>query len=212
MNNLKIYILSTLLLMQISFESYSQKKEVMPSKNEFNIDVARQMLEEGGITIEGTASAKEFTDNNRFNQALGVKIFSKKHHAKPGTKVLLFPMTPYFEEYLELRKKYLKSNEHVAVLSEDAFKHRIETSVGENGKFKFEKIKPGVYYIETVVNYTGSDVYDVAVGQTDYYNGLGHYKGSKTNYKGEIQYYQNADLESKIINLKEGIKTFKVKL
>lgn len=212
MKDLKTFFLATLLLIQIPFESFSQKKEVLPSKNEFNIDLARQMLDEGSVTIEGTASAKEFTDNNRFNQAIGVKIFAKKHNAKPGTKVLLFPMTPYFEEYLELRKKYLKSNTYTAVLSEEAFKHRIETSVGENGKFVFEKIKPGLYYIEALVNYTGSDVYDVESGRTDYYNGLGHYTGSKTNYRGEIQYYQNADLESKIINIKDGMKIFKLKL
>ncbi|MFP3577735.1 hypothetical protein, partial [Brevibacillus sp. SIMBA_040] len=91
--------------------------------------------------IEGVASTKQKT-------VYGYKApLAKKQLAPEGTLVTLYPLTPYFEEFIKLRKQ--KENKKTLVyISDEAYKYRIETKTDAYGRFKFEKLKPGKYFIE----------------------------------------------------------------
>lgn len=71
------------------------------------------MLAFGNSTIEGVASTKQ---NN-----WGIKpLLGQKHYAPKGTVVMLFPVTPYFEEFYSMRKKY-ENKKTTVYMSEEAF-------------------------------------------------------------------------------------------
>jgi hypothetical protein len=71
---------------------------------------------------------------------------------------MLFPVTPYFEEFYNMRKKY-ENKKTTVYMSEEAFKYRVEALTDNRGRFKFEKLKPGKYYLETIVNFTATASY-----------------------------------------------------
>lgn len=194
------------------FAQHDYRKNVFPTKNQFNAERAKELLGYGDVTIKGVAFTREYTDANSLNNFLGVNVVGKKHLAAEGTKIILFPVTGYFEEYLKLRRKYKKSKKYRAVLSEEAFRHRIEVPVGKEGMFTFEKMKPGKYYLEALINFNGTDIASKEVGRTDYYNGFGHYKGSSPIYEHFVRYYNGTKLETKIIEIKEGDSVLDIKL
>lgn len=192
------------------------RKEVMPEKVQFNSAEAKEMLALGKSTINGTAVAREYTDNNirknYLNAIIGMDVTGTKHLAPEGTVVMLFPYTEYFKEYLKLRDRYAQSRKYVAVLSKDAFSHRLEAKVGRGGKFSFPQMKPGKYYIETNFTYVGTGLDYVQVGRTDYYNGYGNHMRSEPIYQGYNYNYLDSKVESKIVTVKEDGTTVDIKL
>jgi hypothetical protein len=194
-NVLTIVFISAFLLIN------AQRQEVMPQVP-FDENLTKDMLAYGNSTIEGIAIAREYTNANRWNNLLGVNAFGIKHIAPEGTVVVLFPVTSYFEEYYRLRSKYKKSKKYMAVLSQQAFKYRIETKTDKNGRFVFEKMKPGKYYIETVFGYVGKGVGSQQVGRTDYYNGFGNYTGSSPVYQSYYYNYNETKVESKFVEIR----------
>lgn len=66
----------------------------------FDKKQAEQMLALGTATIEGVASTRQkgftLTANDKVN---------RKQVAPEGTLVTLYPLTPYFEEFIKLRNK-----------------------------------------------------------------------------------------------------------
>lgn len=207
--------LVSLSLLLISFALDAQRKDVLPD-TPFNATDAKSRLAYGTATIKGIAVTREYTDANRgrnpLNSFLGADVTGTKHLAPPGTVVLLFPVTDYFKKYYQLRKKYRKSRKYVAVLSTEAFSYRIETVVGKNGEFTFERMKPGEYYIEAVFNYRGTGLGYEQVGRTDYYNGYGHYKGSDPIYKSYHYDYTGSAVESAFVTISKDGEIKNVKL
>lgn len=191
------------------------RKEVLPTKNQFNSAEAKEMLSYGKSTIKGVAVAREYTDanisKNPLNAFMGSDLTGTKHLAPEGTVVMLFPVTEYFKEYQKLRDRYIQSRKYVAVMSKEAFAHRIETKVGKNGTFVFEKMKPGKYYIETYFNYVGTGLGHEEVGRTHYYNGYG-YMGSSPIYQSYFYNYTEGKVESKTVTIKEDGSTLDIKL
>lgn len=119
------------------FTAKSQKKieYVLPTAL-FNKEEAYKMLEEGNNSIQGTIS------------------FKKRGYVNyPGymAKVLLYPVTPHLAEYIELKKKY-NSRKKQAAMTKEAAMARIETKTIDNkGNFEFINVKPGKYYIVSLV-------------------------------------------------------------
>lgn len=66
-------------------------------------------------------------------------------------------------------------------MSEEAFKYRVEALTDDYGRFKFEKQKPGKYYLETIVSFTATGSYQQQTGTTDAYNGFGNLSVFITN-------------------------------
>ncbi|UNY99776.1 hypothetical protein MQE36_05380 [Zhouia spongiae] len=207
-----LLVVNCLLIATSVSAQQGNRKNVFPTKSQFNAESTKALLDYGEVTINGVAFTREYTDANSLNNFLGVNVVGKKHLAAEGTKIVLFPVTAYFEEYLKLRKKYKRSKKYRAMLSQEAFSHRIEVSVGTEGKFTFNEMKPGKYYLEALIKFNGTDIASKQVGRSDYYNGFGHYRGSSPIYEHYVLNYNGAHLETKIIEVKEGDSVIDIKL
>lgn len=193
MKNL-IYIL----LLVLPLYGLAQKKEVLPKKK-FDAEDAQNKLAYGNSTIKGVAVAREYSNVG----GIVKEVTGVKHYAPTGTVVLLFPVTDYLKEYHKLQRKYKMSLKYMPVLSREAFSYRVEATVGENGEFVFERMKPGKYYIETQFNYTGTAVGSRKVGQTDYYNVYGGYLGSSPIYESFKYNYRGGSVEKAFVEIKK---------
>lgn len=188
----KIYVLTVLMLAFI----FSKAQNTYYPQVFFDKKLAQQMLGFGNATIEGVASTKQ--KNN-----WGIKpLLAEKHYAPKGTVVMLFPVTPYFEEFYKMRKKY-ENKKTTVYMSEEAFKYRIEALTDDHGRFKFEKLKPGKYYLETIVNFTATASYKQQTGQSDAYNAYGAYLYSTPIYQTFFYNYSAANRESKFVEIKQ---------
>lgn len=171
----------------------------------FDKKLAEEMLGFGTSTIEGVASTKQ-------KNGYGFKApLAKKQYAPKGTVVTLFPLTPYFEEFLKLRRQ--KENKKNTVhISEEAFKYRVEKTTDEYGRFSFIKMKPGKYYIESIVNFTAKGSYRQQTGTINTYNSGGYVLASTPHYETFIYNYDAANRESKIVEIKSDGEILEIKL
>lgn len=135
----------------------AQQGYVFPS-SQFDLQQAMTQLAPGASTIRGIAMAKE-NDSRRFQ----IANLSKGHRARPGTLVTLYPVTPYLEEMLALRKKHGGK----ASLSNEAFSCRVITWTNERGEFEFQNLKPGNYYLEAVVEFAQKTERQVQTGSSE---------------------------------------------
>ncbi|MBB6371370.1 hypothetical protein [Chryseobacterium shigense] len=187
--------ISVLLLLVFTF-IFSQAQNTYYPQAFFDKKMAREMLSFGNSTIEGVASTKQ--KNN-----WGIKpLLGQKHYAPKGTVVMLFPVTPYFDEFYRMRRKY-ENKKTTVYMSEEAFKYRLEALTDDYGRFKFEKLKPGKYYLETIVNFTATASYQQQTGTSDAYNGYGGYLYSTPIYQTFFYGYSTANRESKFVEVKE---------
>ena len=95
------------LILIISFlcasDVFSQKDSYFPQVF-FDKKQAEAQLGYGKSTIEGVAFTREKRSIPLTMGAVKVKT-GKKHMARPNTVVMLFPVTEYFTEFYNLRKK-----------------------------------------------------------------------------------------------------------
>jgi hypothetical protein len=194
----------TLFILMLGFVYLGAQNTYYPQAF-FDKKMARDMLGFGNSTIEGVASTKQKT-------ALGIKpLLGEKHYAKQGTVIMLFPVTPYFEEFYDMRRKY-ENKKNTVYMSEEAFKYRVEALTDDRGRFKFEKLKPGKYYIETIINFTATASYQKQTGTTDTYNGMGGYMYSSPIYNTFFYGYSAANRESKFVEIKQDGELKEIKL
>lgn len=187
--------ISALLLLVFAFLSVQAQNTYYPQAF-FDKKMAREMLSFGNSTIEGVASTKQ--KNN-----WGIKpLLGGKHYAPKGTVVMLFPVTPYFDEFYSMRRKY-ENKKTTVYMSEDAFKYKLEALTDDYGRFKFEKLKPGKYYLETIVNFTATGSYQQQTGRSDAYNAYGGYLYSSPIYQTFFYGYSAANRESKFVEIKQ---------
>lgn len=159
-------VLTTLLLL-FSITIVKAQKAAYYPQVPFDSVQAKNMLAYGTSSIEGVA----FT---RVKNGYGMKIGKKM--LAINSVVTLFPVTPYFEEWYRLRSK--SENKKTSVyMSEQAFNYRITVTTDEYGRFKFDRMKPGKYFLQSFASYTKS-------GTTPVYRGSGY--GS---YGGRVDYY-----------------------
>jgi hypothetical protein len=136
----------TLILLLAGMTAAAQKPvEIMQPKTEFNIELAGKMLNEGTGEIKGIAYYENRT-------AIGIKV-GETIYARPGIVVTLYPLTPYIQEYLTLKKKN-KEGKRIATISSLAACFRIESKIYSlKGEFVFKGLAPGKYYIESLVHF-----------------------------------------------------------
>lgn len=163
MKKLKIVILS-LIFSTTFIQSNAQKTAYYPHVP-FDSLQAKGMLALGTSSIEGLAYAK--VPGNWGAE----KIYAR------NVAVTLFPVTAYFNDWYRLRKS--EENKKTSVyMSEQAFKYRITVQTDDYGRFKFVKMKPGKYFIQSFASYSKS-------GSTPVYRGSGY-----NNYGGQTDYYE----------------------
>lgn len=196
--------ISVLVMMVLAFIFAKAQNTYYPQAF-FDKKLAQQMIGFGNSTIEGVASTKQ---KNNF----GIKpLLGEKHYATKGTVVMLFPVTPYFEDFYSMRRKY-ENKKTTVYMSEEAFKYRIEALTDDRGRFKFEKLKPGKYYLETIINFTATASYQKQTGQSDAYNGYGGYLYSTPIYQTFFYGYSSGNRESKFVEIKQDGEIKEIKL
>lgn len=131
------YICTLVFILCSCFAAKAQKNVdyVLPTAT-FNKEEAYRMLDKGNNSIQGTISLKK-----------------RGYVNYPGyqSRVLLYPVTPHLTEFIELKKKY-NSKKKQAVMTKEAAMARIETkTIDEKGNFEFTNLKPGKYYIVSLV-------------------------------------------------------------
>ncbi|WP_276481367.1 tetratricopeptide repeat protein [Paraflavitalea pollutisoli] len=120
----------------------------------FDPAIAKAGLERGLSTIRGKACTK-----------VDGRIFDAQ-----GVKVVLFPVTPYLEEWYDLREK--KEGKHTNVyMSNEANQYRIETTADADGRFEFKGLKPGKYFIQIIHSFNQLKTAKVYTGSDTYQNG-----------------------------------------
>ncbi|WP_231465068.1 MULTISPECIES: tetratricopeptide repeat protein [unclassified Pedobacter] len=144
----------------------SSKRSIYP-KGTFDAALAQSALSRGLSKIEGRACSK--IDGRIFTAA--------------GTRVVLFPVTPYLEEWYELREK--KEGKKLSVyMSKEANKYAIEAFTDRNGDFAFDGLKPGKYFIQMIHNFNQLKTNRVYNGQNTAMQG---------NTRVITNYYQDQD-------------------
>lgn len=164
-------LLITSLLIMLALAASAQKQiPVIQPKKEFDIELAAKMLNEGTAEINGVS----YYENRSL---VGIKI-GETIYGRLGMVVSLYPLTPYLEEYLSLKKKN-KSGKKLVTISPLASSFRIESKIYSlKGEFTFKGLLPGKYYLESIVHFPsgvgGSEVSGIVEITTD---------GEKVEYK-----------------------------
>ncbi|OBX20984.1 hypothetical protein A9996_18695 [Gelidibacter algens] len=115
-------------------------------KEKFNKEASENHLAEGTSGIKGVLFTKEKSLFG-FKAPLATKIYGI------NKSVLLFPVSDYFKSWYELRSK--KENKKTRVyMSDEAFAQRFETTTDNFGRFNFEKLKPGKYFLQAFMELT----------------------------------------------------------
>ena len=135
----------------------------------------------------------------------------KKHVARPNTVVMLFPVTEYFTEFYNLRKK-LESKTKQVLMSNEAFAVRREAYTDDYGRFRFENLKVGKYYLETIVDFTAVGSYKQQTGTSTAYNVYGTPLYSTPIYETFFYDYEAAHRESKFVEVKKDGQVIEIKL
>ena len=191
-----------LLSVGLAYAQDDKKVKYVYPKATFDQEAAKKALEKGNSTISGTAYTRVYdakvaetaggiagakkggmwgmvagkVSGKAADKEIGEKVGSKKTAVK-GTIVTLFPLTPYFEEYLKMRNKSGNSYDisklnpfkkrEVPMISEEAYEYKLTTRVADDkGNFTFNNLKPGRYLIESVVEYIKTGTASEQVGTT----------------------------------------------
>ncbi|MDO5608393.1 MAG: carboxypeptidase-like regulatory domain-containing protein [Capnocytophaga sp.] len=178
----------------------AQSKITYPS-TPFDSVATRNALALGKSTLKGVA----FT---RLKNGYGIKTGNKIKGNK--ITVVLFPVTPYFEEYYKLwkDKKYNNPKKNRFVyMDEKAYILRLEAITNSDGEFTFPEMLPGKYYIYATLGYTKTKSYNRYTG-----SGYGSY-GGRVDYYQPTLYSENfSDLLEKFIEIKKNGEVVDVKL
>lgn len=177
---------------KISATGGSTMKSIFPLGT-FDPVLAKAGLERGLSTIRGKACTK--VDGLRFDAS--------------GVKVVLFPVTPYLEEWYELRDK--KEGKKISVyMSNEANQYRIEAYADADGRFVFEGLKPGKYFIQIIHSFNQAKTARIYTGSDTWQNGPVR---TTTNYYYDQDYTvaRSKRLE-KFVEIKEDGETKKITL
>ncbi len=167
----------------------------------FDSTVAKTALAVGKGTITGVAYTKPRTKLG-YKAPLADKIKANK------VTIQLFPVTPYLESWLELRKKKENLKKKVYVyMSNEAYRFRLEAITNSEGKFTFPEMKPGKYFLTAILDYSTGKSYNAYTG-----SGYNNY-GGRTDYYEKRQYYtSHSERIEEFVEVKEDGEVVKVKL
>lgn len=192
---------STAFLMMLTFFAFSAKSQyVQPERNDTtyiypklkfdSAAVIKEYVGKGTCTIRGVA----------YKGGL-VKSYAYK------TTVLLFPVTPYLLDFLDLKaKKENVKRKRIVYMSDEAYKYHNEAITNTTGDFTFSGLRPGKYYLETVVivssGYAGKKL--VGTSGDDYSGHINYYKDTYTNFNNyfKVSKFVDIDKDDQIVDVK----------
>lgn len=168
-------ILLSCLFALACYEAGAQTFSV-PQNAPFNQTEALKMVNGGSAVIKGKVFARDNQAGGIF-KGMAVLNINPKQYAPPGTEIFLFPYTPYFQEYLEVSKKYAKKGKVVELPAEALACIKATRVTDEQGHYEFTNLTPGEFFLFTSFGYVHTSTATETVGQTDHYvNGV--YQGS----------------------------------
>lgn len=200
MKNLRLTFIFIFLLTN-SFQVFSQNnkpKTTLFPEEKFDLKEATIALEKGNCTIKGVLFTKQKT-NLGFKPLFGEKIYG------PNIIVMLFPVTNYFNSWYELRKK--KENRRTRVsMSPEAMKITIEVKTDDYGNFIFEKLKPGLYFLQSFMAVEFYNSRNVEVDRSVNSDGSLNIYYSKENYTDNqddrIEKFVDLNSDGEIVEIK----------
>ncbi len=142
-------------------------KRIEPSLP-FDEDEAKNAWALGDATIKGVLYSKESKSGPGFHTIGG-------NAPEPAIKqkVYIYPITKHFAEYLSLKKQYknYKGKQRIEVRFDDKMiNYGGYAETDEYGRFTFEKMKPGKYYLFSYVVLKGVKNVDVPYAYDNYGN------------------------------------------
>ncbi|MGS2763050.1 hypothetical protein [Sinomicrobium sp. M5D2P9] len=175
-------------------------QKIFPQQ-QFDSVAARHALVQGTTTVKGVAFTKPKT-NLGFKAPLADRIFANH------ITVELFPYTPYFEEWYNLKKKKenVKKNK-IVYMDSIAYQYRLYCETNSRGEFTFPKMKPGKYIIMGTLPWTSGGSYNQYSG-----SGYGSYGGRVDYYERQYYTVSHSDFLMRIIEVEPDNETVKVKL
>lgn len=176
----------------------AQKKNIIYPEVYFDSTQAKKALGIGKGTIEGRAFTKP-RNGYGFKAPLASKIYAS------NSTVVLIPVTPYFEAWYALRKK--KEGKKTSVyMSDEAYRWRLESKTDEEGRFSFQKMLPGKYFLQVIIGYATQHTQNV-------YTGSGYNSYGRTDYYTPQSYYvDHSERAEEFVEVKEDGEIVKVKL
>jgi hypothetical protein len=159
---------------------------------------AKSALAIGKAAIQGVAFTKPKT-------MYGYKAPLAKRIYGANIRVILYPVTPYLEEWYRLRNK--KEGKRTQVyLSNDAAKYGLYTTTDSYGRFTFDRMKPGTYFLQAILNWQHTASRDV-------YQGSGYDNYGRTDFYSR-QYYNvgHSDRLEEFVTVERDGSVVKVKL
>ncbi|MBO9674849.1 MAG: hypothetical protein J7577_15485 [Sphingobacteriaceae bacterium] len=159
----------------------------------------KSMLSLGKGKIVGEAFTRQ-------RNGYGMKVLGKVKANK--IKVILFPVTPYFEEYYKLwsdkSKNNPKKNRYV-YMDKDAYRYRLEAVTNSDGEFTFPDMKPGKYYLYGSMDYTLNYQYNKYAGSGyDNYGKIDYYTPSSYNkdFNEFLETFVEVKNDGEVVNVK----------
>lgn len=126
---------------------YAQRAEekIFPQQK-FDPVAAKQGLAKGTTTLTGKAITQA-TPGKSKKWALGAATL-----IGINVTVELYPLTPYFEEWYNLKqKKESWQKRRYVYMDTEAYKYKLTAVTNEKGQFEFHNLKPGKYVLFTII-------------------------------------------------------------
>lgn len=134
----------------------------------FDEEATKEAWALGDVTIKGVLYSKESKSGPGF-----YTIGGNDPQPAAKKKVYIYPVTPYYAEYLKLYKQYrdYKGKQKIRVQFDERInQYAAYAETDEYGRFSFEKMKPGRYYIYSDVVLQGTKNVDKPYAYDNYGN------------------------------------------
>ena len=190
-----IAIIPILLLSSLFSNAQNRVEEKIFPTQKFDAEAARIGLAKGMTTLKGKAITKATPGKSKqwvigAPSLIGINV-----------TVELFPYTPYFDEWYNLKKKKenLRKNK-IVYMDTEAYKYKLTAVTNEKGVFEFPNMKPGKYILFTIIPWKEGV-------SKRYYNGsqFDGNSGRMVNYYTDENYtIQQHSRVMRIIEIEEG--------
>ncbi|MBN8648078.1 MAG: hypothetical protein J0L55_09000 [Caulobacterales bacterium] len=196
-------------LREMNEKAQQNEVKIISPKLPFDEATTRNMLETGNINIQGvlyTRTASDGSDAPLLN--VGAKAVPAANQ-----RVHLYPVTPYYQEFIGLVKKYrfYRGKQKISI-EPDIRVHELHyyAQTDEYGRFTFYNMKPGRYMIYADKQVKGSYNETVATGRSvsdfnPYYGQVG-----VTKYENQTRYWSAIAYAEKFIELKPDDKVLEI--
>lgn len=186
------------LILSVLASNAQKKKNIIYPEVYFDSTQAKKALGIGKGTIEGRAYTKP-RNGYGFKAPLANKIYAS------NSTVILLPVTPYFDAWYALRKKK-EGKKTTVYMSDEAYRWRLEARTDEEGRFTFDKMLPGRYFLQVIIGYSTRYTQNV-------YTGSGYNSYGRTDYYTPQDYYvDHSERAEDFVDVKEDGEIVKVKL